>query len=68
MEVIPDLPTRVMTLENKEIDVIGISEHGGINDYATLNQLRDVEGINIDMKADGRARHVHVELHQGPDH
>ena len=53
-KVIPDLPTRVMTLENKEIDVIGISEHGGINDYATLNQLRDVEGINIDMKADGK--------------
>lgn len=42
-----------MALENKEIDVIGISEHGGINDYATLNQLRDVEGINIDIKADG---------------
>lgn len=65
-KVIPDLPTRVMALENKEIDVIGISEHGGINDYATLNQLRDVEGINIDMKADGAPAMYMLNYTKGP--
>ncbi len=49
-KVIPDMNTRVMALENKEIDVIGVSEHGGMTDYVLLDQLGKEEGITIDVQ------------------
>ena len=65
-KVIPDIPTRVMALENKEVDVIGITEHGGFADYPTLNQLKDQEGIQIDFRAGGSPSMYMFNYVKGP--
>lgn len=64
-KVIPDIPTRVMYLENKEVDVIGL-EHGGFTDYATLKQLSDVEGLTIETKANGSPSMYMFNYIKGP--
>ena len=43
-KVIPDIPTRVMALENKEVDVIGITEHGGRPGARSAGSWRCIPG------------------------
>lgn len=61
-----DETARVMALENKEVDALGISEHANALSYATVKELSEVEGIHIDTKPEGNPNMYMYNYTNGP--
>ncbi|MCR4893764.1 MAG: ABC transporter substrate-binding protein [Eubacteriales bacterium] len=65
-KVYADETARVMALENKEVDALGVSEHANALSYATIKELSGVDGIHIDTKPEGNPNMYMYNYTNGP--